>query len=129
MDKSIIDDTFKIMLIGDNSSGKVELLNTYTNTSSHSHHLSKCGVDLKNKTIKIDGLNIQLNIYNIANQDFFRNITYQSLKGTNGLILIYDIDNRESFYRIERHWMIKYQRMPDINFILIGNKVNSMTER
>ena len=56
------------------------------------------GVDFKIKNIEVDGKKIKLQIWDTAGPEIFKFSTYRSYyKGTHGMIVTYDITDRESF--------------------------------
>ena len=55
------------------------------------------GVDFKNKNIEVDGKIIKLQNWEPAGSERFRTVTPSYYKGTHGIIVIYDITDRESF--------------------------------
>ena len=53
---------FKILMIGDNFSGKSKLLNRYVDEYFPSNYVSTLGVDCKKKNLKINDIDICLNL-------------------------------------------------------------------
>ncbi len=62
------------------------------------------GCDFKIKTIEADGKTIKLQIWDTAGQERFKTITSSYYKGAHGIIVAYDMADRESFDNI-RDWM------------------------
>ena len=58
------------------------------------------GVDFKMKSIKLDGKSTKLQIWDTAGQERFRTITAAYFKGAHGVLVTYDITDRESFSAI-----------------------------
>ena len=101
------------------------------NTKNTYDYLSRIGVDIRNKKVTIDGFIIRLKIGDTVGQERFRTITHNFYKAMDGIIIIYDIDNRASFELIEKGFIIDYQEKANINieFLLVGNKFKKNTER
>ena len=132
MDKIKFDQQYKLMLLGDTNAGKTEFLNCFMNTQDTFDYLSRIGVDVRSKTVNIDGFKITLKICNTAGQERFRAITHNFYRGMDGIILIFDIDNSSSFNQIENGFGIDYHEIKtnnNIEFILIGNKFKKNTKR
>ena len=55
------------------------------------------GVDFKIRTIEVDGKTIKLQIWDTAGQERFKTITSSYYKGAHGIMVLYDITDRESF--------------------------------
>ena len=58
------------------------------------------GVDFKIKTVNVDGKTIKLQIWDTAGQERFSTIISSYYKGAHGIIVAYDITDRESFNKI-----------------------------
>ncbi len=58
------------------------------------------GVDFKIRTIDVDGKTIKLQIWDTAGQERFKTITSSYYKGAHGIIVTYDITDRDSFAKV-----------------------------
>ena len=58
----------------------------------------------KIKTITMDQKQVKLQIWDTAGQDRFRTITCSYYRGAHGIIIVYDITDRESFETVKT-WM------------------------
>ncbi len=58
------------------------------------------GVDFKIRNNEVDGKTIKLQIWDTAGQERFKTITSSYYKGAHGIIVTYDITDRESFSAI-----------------------------
>lgn len=77
----------------------------------------------KIRTVELDGKCIKLQIWDTAGQERFRTISSTYYRGAHGIIVVYDITNRESFNNVKR-WLKeidKYAR-ENVNKLLVGNK-------
>ena len=93
--------------------------------------MATIGIDYKIKNIEMeDGKNIKLQIWDTAGADRFRSITKNYFKGASGMVLIYDITNKESFYNI-KNWInqIREEASDKIPIILVGNKIDNEKKR
>jgi Ras-related protein Rab-1A len=73
--------------------------------------------------VELDGKCIKLQIWDTAGQERFRTISSTYYRGAHGIIVVYDITNRESFNNVKR-WLKeidKYAR-ENVNKLLVGNK-------
>ena len=114
---------FKVILIGNTGVGKSALMLRYTDRTFCDSYISTIGVDFKVKTLSIDGLNIKIQIWDTASQDYFRSITSLYYKNCQGCLLVYDITNEDSFEKIG-YWLdeVKKYAPPDIVTYIVGNK-------
>ena len=114
---------FKLIIIGDTNTGKSCLLQRFADDSYTNEFISTIGVDFKVKTITINDKMIKTQIWDTAGQDRFRSITNSYYRGAHGIIISYDITNKQSFVNIER-WMRNVKDFGSDNAvkILIGTK-------
>jgi small GTP-binding protein len=69
-------------------------------------------------------------VWDTAGQERFRTITTSYFRGAQGILLVYDITDRESFNNVET-WMSEIQRNADknVNKVLVGNKCDMEGDR
>ena len=81
------------------------------------------------KTLEIKGKKVKLQIWSTAGQERFKNIQASYYKGANGILVVYDITNKESFEHVNS-WLIEIEKNGNKNVfkILIGNK-NDLEEQ
>jgi Ras-related protein Rab-1A len=99
--------------------------NSYTES-----YLPTIGVDFKIRTLALEDKQVKLSIWDTAGQERFRTITSAYYRGANGIVLVFDITNLDSYKNVER-WMTDVLRYsnPDVPVILIGNKTDAISER
>lgn len=121
-----MDSLFKILIIGDSGVGKTSILNRYASDMFNESFISTIGVDFKIKTMNIDGNNIKMQIWDTAGQERFRTITSSYYRGAHGIIVVFDVSDRESFLDVDI-WMREIDNFcvnKKIQKILIGNKID-----
>ena len=71
-----------------------------------------------------------MQIWDTAGQERFRNIQASYYKGANGILVVYDITNRESFGHLNS-WLIEIEKNGNKNVykLLIGNKADLEEQR
>lgn len=115
----------KVVVIGDGTVGKTALLMNYVDgvKAENASTIATIGVDFKNKILKIDGKSVKLQIWDTAGQERFRTIAVSYYRKAQGIALIYDVSNRESFEHLQS-WMdsINDNAEENVPIILIGNK-------
>ena len=95
---------FKLLLIGDSGVGKSCLLLRFADDTYTESYISTIGVDFKIRTIELDGKTIKLQIWDTAGQERFRTITSSYYRGAHGIIIVYDVTDRDSFDSV-KYWM------------------------
>ena len=121
---------FKIVLIGDSSVGKTNILSRYISNKYDPNSQSTIGVELSTKNYIFDNNEVKVQIWDTAGQEKYRSITSSYYKGAQGCLLVYDITRKESFDNIDKWFSeLKSSADNDINAILIGNKCDLEKER
>ena len=100
----------KIIIIGDSNVGKSSLLKKFVKNEFSENRIQTIGVDYATKNIHIHNSNIKLQIWDTAGQERFRSLCTTYYKGSNGVILVFDITDRESFKHIN-YSIIKFSIM------------------
>jgi len=113
----------KLLMLGDTGVGKTCLLLRYAYDSFSPTFITTIGIDFKIKHTLVDGVHVKMQIWDTAGQERFRTITVSYFKGAHGVILVYDVTDRDTFENI-RHWLAQIKKHADRNVcvLLIGNK-------
>ena len=121
---------FKLLLIGNSSVGKSSLLFRFVENVWDDSFVPTIGVDFKLKTLEVNGKKVKLQIWDTAGQERFKNITSSYYRGGNGVLVVYDITDRESFENLTS-WLIEIEKNANKNVykLLIGNKVDLEDKR
>ena len=120
------DIVYKVLLLGDSTVGKTCFLLRYCDKTFQDAHLSTIGLDYRVKTMTLkNNKNIKLQIWDTAGQDRFRAITKNYYKGANGIILIYDVTNLQTYENV-KNWItqIREETNPNVVIYLAGNKID-----
>ena len=122
---------YKILLLGDSGVGKSCLLLRYCENSFQESYLTTIGLDFRLKTVNLDDKRkIKVQIWDTAGEDRFRAITKSYYRGANGILLIYDVTEQESFEHV-RDWVekIKEETSKGIIVYLVANKIDQNNKR
>ena len=112
--------TFKILMIGDTSAGKTELLHKYTE-SPFSNIISTLGVEYKTKFLTINNIDICLEILDNSGQERYRSLNKSYIRGVQGIMFVYDITNYETFSLIKYFQSDINLQEDKIKEIIVGN--------
>ena len=119
-------ENYKLILVGDASVGKTNLLTKYVDNKYFPNNISTIGIEFKNKIIELnDGRKIRLQIWDTSGQEKFKALTKNYFRGCNGVLFVFDVTNQSSFDNIPL-WINLYNEVNDENSIkiLIGNKID-----
>ena len=121
----------KILTIGDNNVGKSSIIEKYIDDKFDGNNKPTIGIDFKTKIIQKGNELIKLSIYDTAGEEKYRYLIKNYYNGANGILLIYDITNRNSFHNLNL-WFEELEKNLDLNNLyiyLIGNKADLIQER
>jgi len=122
----------KLLLIGNSSVGKSSLLLRFSDEQwlPEDESTATIGVDFRVHKMELKGKKVKLSIWDTAGQERFRTITSSYYRGAQGIILVYDVANRESFEALPR-WYSELETYVSSSVvkILVGNKVDKEFSR
>ena len=121
---------FKIVLIGDTSVGKTNILSKYLSDEFDPESKATVGVEFGTKNFKIENNIVKVQIWDTAGQERYRSITNAYYKGAKGALLVYDITNKKSFDNLDK-WISDLKTNGDekISIVLLGNKSDLESQR
>jgi len=119
----------KLVVVGDSQVGKSSLLVRLTNGNLHTIQTT-IAVDFKTHIIRKDGLTIRLQLWDTAGQDRLYNLQSSFYRGADGVLIVFDVCNKESFQHVKTRWLPEVDEFNRvIPKFLIGNKCDKMDER
>ncbi|MFX1296734.1 MAG: Rab family GTPase [Promethearchaeota archaeon] len=124
-DKEIIKFKFKIIVLGDPGVGKTSTILRFTDNAFIRTYIPTLGVNISEKNIKVDGNLVGLILWDIAGQSKFETMRKHFYKGTEAVILIFDLTNRKSLESIPKWYEdIKNYVITDTEIVgfILGNK-------
>jgi small GTP-binding protein len=133
MNNSFSDKIFinlNILLVGDANVGKTSILLKYTENFFPNQYQATIGVEYKMKIIKLNNMNIKLQIWDTAGQERYKSIAKNFFHSANGVFLVFDITNKKSFENLNK-WIedVKENSPKDCKYIIIGNKSDLSDQR
>lgn len=119
------DHLFKLLIIGDSGVGKSSILLRFSDNLFSGTYITTIGVDFKIRTIEVEGEKVKLQIWDTAGQERFRTITATYYRGTQGVMVVYDVSNLDTFGNVRRWLQEIEQNCDDVVRILVGNKCDA----
>ena len=119
----------RALLVGDYGVGKSSLLLQFVDNAFQETQEIRF-VDDRYRTIEVGGELFKLKLVDTRATERFRSLGYSIYRTIEGIILVYDVTNEESFTSI-RNWLEEInQRRRDTPFmLLVGNKCDLVSQR
>ena len=117
---------FNISLLGESQVGKTCMLTCLKNGKFQDEGISTIGLDSYIDEAVLYGKKYKFKIFDTAGQERFRSVSKNTIKFSDGFMIIFSVINRESFLKIEE-WIDCIKSEVDIStksIFLIGNKID-----
>ena len=114
-----------IVIVGDGSVGKSALISKYAVNDFQAKYIVTVGIDYYQKEEEINNEKIKVKIWDTAGQERYQGLAKSFYKYGNGIILTYDVTNRESFNNLKK-WIdsIMNFKKENATIIIVGNKID-----
>ena len=115
------DASFKIIIFGDESSGKKTLIQRYLANLFESDQTMSIGVDYLVKSLSVDGQKVKLKVWVFRNKYRFRFLLPTYVRGARGGLFFYDITNYSSIAHID-DWLsiIRKELRAEVKFPILA---------
>jgi Ras-related protein Rab-1A len=122
--------SFKIIVIGDSGVGKSCLTSKAVKNMFIEFYQATIGFEFLTYNLKMNDTIVKLQIWDTCGQEVYRSLISNFYRNSSLAILIYAINNKESFNNTE-YWLkdLKNEANNDIRIMLIGNKCDLENER
>ncbi|AYV75191.1 MAG: hypothetical protein Terrestrivirus1_65 [Terrestrivirus sp.] len=119
------DYAFKFVIIGDIGVGKSSIVTRYFDNDFNPNRSVTIGPDFRIKTLDFDEKKVKLQLWDTAGIEKFHSITSSFYRKARGIIIVYDVDDKQSFDNIQK-WFdyIKEHAPYDAVRVLVGNKID-----
>ena len=115
----------KITIVGNSSVGKTSIIHKFIDRNFDQKITATVSGSFKSKKIKIDPFTVaNLRIWDTAGQERYRSLTSNYLRGSNGILVVFDLANKNSFEELDKWMEIIRDVIAEnkIEKILVGNK-------
>jgi len=122
---------FKFLLVGDSGVGKTSLVLRYADNAFSDAFVSTIGVDFKVRNSKASNkAEVTTQLWDTAGQERFRAVVSSYYRGAHGVVIVFDLTNRESFTNL-KYWIQNVAKYAEENTmtIIVGNKCDIAEDR
>ena len=116
-----------IILLGESFVGKTTLFNYFFGKKNKNFVVTK-GIESLIIDAEINKEKIKIQLFDTAGQERFHSISQKYIREAHGVLLLFDVTNKESFDTIEQ-WISEIKELNNIDIILIGNKIDKIDKR
>lgn len=118
---------YKILIIGEISTGKSSLASRYVDNIFHDKEIATIGIDMRCKNVLLSSDKVSVQFWDTSGHERFRALTRSYYRGSHGVIVMFDVTNRDSFDKVQS-WIDESKTHCDstVNIILIGNKIDDI---
>ncbi|KAH0788386.1 small GTP-binding protein [Histomonas meleagridis] len=120
----------KLVLLGESTVGKTSIVNVVHGGEFIPDQTATIGACFHIKKMKIGDVALKLHIWDTAGQERFRSLAPMYYRDAQFALLVYSIDNPDSFNAIETWYRGLVDDCPEMpHVVLIGNKVDLVDKR
>ena len=121
----------KLVIIGDSSVGKTNFIFQFTEGRFSTFHVATVGFDYKSRIIKLPSnkKKVKLQIWDTAGQERYMALNKNLFQKVQGIILMYDLTNRDSFENLNSWLNLVTQNVSNKIIMLVGNKLDLADEK
>jgi len=123
--------SYKICLAGDSGVGKSNLLSRFDRDQFRTDSKATIGLEFINKQMKIgNNTNVKCQIWDTCGQEQFKAMTQTYYRGAKGILLVFDLSDRQTFHSIEGWYQeVKNNSAKDVVIFLVGSKCDLIDSR
>ena len=120
---------FKVVFVGDDTVGKTQIVSKFVGKKFDESYQPTVGVEFATKVVEVKKKKIKLQLWDTAGLEKFRSITQAYYKNSKLIVLVYAVNDKNSFDNISK-WVeeVKTQNK-DVKFLLVGNKCDLEKEK
>lgn len=114
----------KIVMLGESAVGKTCFVDRLQSDAFSNAHVPTIGAQYILYTTEINGVQMNLEIWDTAGQEVFRSLVGFYARDTQGAFIVFDVSNKKSFEALPDWIEFIYSESQDANIIIIANKID-----
>ena len=118
----------QLLIIGNSAVGKSSILRRFAQDKFNANYFATIGIDFFTKDVILDNERIHIKMWDTAGQERYKALTQGFFRNAQGLMIVYDVKNKESFEDL-KYWIQSIEnniniQNKNIPAIIIGNKID-----
>ena len=118
----------QLLIVGNSAVGKSSILRRFAQDKFNPNYFATIGVDFFTKDVILDQKKIHIKMWDTAGQERYKALTQGFFRNAQGIMIVYDIKNKESFNDL-KYWIQSIEnniniQNKNIPAIIIGNKID-----
>jgi len=124
----------KVLVVGNVATGKTCIIRRYTRNEFSSDYQTTIGVDFSLKSLNTDGVDINVQLWDIAGQERFAGLSRIFYTHAVGALVVYDLTDRDSFeaaamWKKDIDAKVFFPNGDKIPVLLLGNKSDLIEDK
>lgn len=118
----------KVILIGHFGVGKSSLVKRFVHQKFSDQYVTTIGVKIDKKTIVIDGLEVNMIIWDIAGEDSQQKVPASYRLGAHGALYVFDMTRPSTYENLSQELGYLDEIIPNVPIQILGNKTDLLSE-
>lgn len=121
----------KVLLMGDENVGKSSIMLRFSDDQFFEGLIPTIGIDFKNKVVQFPQHSMEMvyRVWDTAGLPQFRSLLSSYLLGSNLVVIVFDVTNRQSFESVRNFHHPLAQTCTNAIIALVANKIDLMKSR
>ncbi|MBO6494116.1 Rab family GTPase [Roseivirga sp.] len=112
----------KVILIGHFGVGKTSLVKRFVHSQFSEEYITTIGVKIDKKTLTVDGVTVNLLIWDIAGENSQQKVPKSYRLGAHGALYVFDITRPATYENMHQEIKALQEVMPDLPILVMANK-------
>ena len=119
----------KVILVGHFGVGKTSLVQKFVHSKFSENYLTTIGVKIDKKTINLDGIEVNLLIWDIAGETAQSKVPKSYQLGAHGVLYVFDLSRPSTYNNLHEQLSYLKELLPAVPIEILANKKDLLTEQ
>jgi len=118
----------KVILVGHFGVGKSSLVKRFVHSQFSEEYITTIGVKIDKKAVTVNGITVNLLIWDIAGEDSQKKIPQSYRLGAHGALYVFDLSRPATYENLESEILALQELIPGIPFEILANKKDLVSQ-